>query len=67
MRRLILNILVLVLLLTALSVAAGRVVLAVEFTDSEIAFVSEPNEPEPECWINDQVSYLSVDPNDDPE
>jgi len=66
MKRLIINVMVLVLFLMGLSIIGEHPSWAGEFTFDGFSYLSEdPNEPEPEGgFIDDQIIYLSEDPNE---
>lgn len=66
MKKLILNVLVIVVLMTAISIAAGNAGSPANFAGNSAIYLDEdPNEPGPESgYIGSQINCLDEDPNE---
>jgi hypothetical protein len=66
MKKLILNMLVVIVLLMALSIATGNIGSPANFAGNSAIYLDEdPNEPGPESgYIGSQINCLDEDPND---
>ena len=66
MKRLILNMLVVLFVVAALLLSGGHISWAGQVADCQFSYLTEePNEPGPESWSFDsQIVYLAEDPNE---